>query len=128
MIESECVLWPGALTRGYGVFRRKGRNYYVHRVIYEAAYGPIPPGLLVRHTCDVRNCYNPLHLLVGTVADNSRDMVERGRHHLHGTTECKNGHPWSEENTRIDPASGARRCRECARRRAHEWRERRVSQ
>lgn len=50
-----------------------------HRHSYIKHKGAIPDGLLVRHTCDVRNCINPDHLVLGTVKDNSRDMVERKR-------------------------------------------------
>ena len=79
----ECWPWLGYLhTSGYGqigVGRREEGLAYTHRVAYEATNGPIPDGLLVRHTCDNRPCCNPAHLLVGTVADNSADMVARGR-------------------------------------------------
>ncbi|QJD54916.1 hypothetical protein PssvBMR7_gp29 [Pseudomonas phage MR7] len=36
-------------------------------------------GVIVRHTCDNSRCVNPEHLEPGTPADNSRDMVQRGR-------------------------------------------------
>ena len=50
-----------------------------HRVAWKLANGPIPPRLMVLHSCDVPPCCNPAHLHLGTAADNSREMVERGR-------------------------------------------------
>ncbi len=50
-----------------------------HRIAYELASGPIPEGLILRHSCDNSLCCNPRHLTPGTFADNSRDCVERGR-------------------------------------------------
>lgn len=48
--------------------------------MYEAARGPIPPGMVVRHRCDNPACVNPAHLEVGTHADNRADCVARNRH------------------------------------------------
>lgn len=52
---------------------------FAHREVYLRLVGPIPDGLLIRHSCDNPPCVNPAHLLPGTVADNSADMVERNR-------------------------------------------------
>lgn len=50
-----------------------------HRLAWTILRGPIPAGMLVLHKCDNPPCCNPSHLYVGTHADNSRDMRERGR-------------------------------------------------
>jgi hypothetical protein len=42
--------------------------------------GDIPPGLVVRHSCDNPGCVNPEHLSLGTDADNTADKVARKRH------------------------------------------------
>lgn len=71
-----CIVWTGTRVRsGYGLYR--GRR--AHRVAYELAYGPIPPGLEVMHRCDNRPCVRPEHLWAGTHADNMRDKVAKGR-------------------------------------------------
>jgi hypothetical protein len=76
----ECWGWSGSLVGyGYGCIKRGSRTIYAHRYAYERAKGAVPPGLIVRHTCDNPVCSNPDHLVVGTPADNSRDMVQRGR-------------------------------------------------
>jgi hypothetical protein len=51
----------------------------LHRFVYEQKFGKIPNGLVVRHKCDVKHCINPDHLEVGTIADNNKDKVIRGR-------------------------------------------------
>lgn len=75
-----CWIWQGPTHgSGYGTFRSEGVERKAHRTSYELFNGPIPDGMLIRHTCDVRNCVQPGHLIVGTIADNNRDMMERGR-------------------------------------------------
>jgi len=78
-----CWEWQKGLdARGYGQLRGRSKTLKAHRVAYEKAVGPIPEGLLIRHSCHNRKCCNPNHLSVGTDADNHRDMVEAGRHFL----------------------------------------------
>jgi hypothetical protein len=76
----ECWPWTrGRSAGGYGQMWHDGRVQYAHRLVVIAERGPIAPGLEVRHSCDVPACCNPAHLLVGTHAENMRDMAERRR-------------------------------------------------
>ena len=85
-----CWLWGGGLEpTGYGVFRA-GSKQNAHRVAWEIYRGPIPPGKMVCHHCDVRWCANPAHLFVGMARDNVRDMHAKGRGHI--------PHTWGEDH------------------------------
>lgn len=84
-----CHLWTGATHHrdGYGHFwsgrvSAKGRPLMdrAHRWAWEQDVGPIPEGMLVMHACDTPLCVRLSHLQLGTVADNSADMVAKGRH------------------------------------------------
>jgi hypothetical protein len=79
--ESGCWIWIGHDNPGgYGAVRVGRKMLKAHRVAWMVHRGPIPKGMCVLHKCDVRPCINPDHLFLGTYADNSRDMIAKGRH------------------------------------------------
>lgn len=95
-VRAGCWEWNGDRDScGYGMFTAAYLGFKdakAHRVMYQLHVGPLPGGLFVRHKCDNPPCVNPAHLIIGTVLENARDMVERRRHAAHNRTVCGKGH------------------------------------
>jgi hypothetical protein len=84
---TECWGWKKSLDQdGYArvCFRYIDSQHTInmsgHRFMMVIQTGqPIPPGLVVMHSCDNPICCNPNHLSIGTVADNNLDKKLKGR-------------------------------------------------
>jgi hypothetical protein len=78
--NSGCWLWLGAIDKNnYGTRRigprKNNKNYYAHRLAFEAFRNKIPKNLQVNHICDNSLCVNPEHLYLGTQQDNMKDKI-----------------------------------------------------
>ena len=88
IVTPSCWLWQGTKSKfGHGFIGNGSHNpkiskkqlLAVHRVSYELLVGPIPNGLCVLHKCDVPSCLNPDHLFLGTMRENTADMISKNR-------------------------------------------------
>lgn len=111
--EYGCWLWTGPTDEGgYGRWKKS----LAHRHSWQEANGPIPDGKWILHHCDNPPCVNPAHLYPGTVVENVRDMVTRGRGYVPPRkTHCLNGHALEGGNLSVVNNGGYRvyRCRRC---------------
>ncbi len=121
-----CWLWTSAVTINprngmeYGILRVKGKDVRAARLAYELTTGPLAPGMLACHHCDVSLCCNPAHLFAGTHRDNMADMVAKGRsgRRIHPRPAPRLKHPRAPRKTRLPRGSLKvwRNCRVCDKR------------
>lgn len=84
--DDGCHEWGKSVTfLGYGQIWHQGKNCSTHKIAWQLAFGEIPEGFQVNHTCDNRRCCNPEHLYLGSQAQNVADAMARQRH-VHGTS------------------------------------------
>lgn len=83
-----CWIWQGGKDRdGYGIFAGKlGDETFkkAHRYSFALHKGQSLPGLSVCHSCDIPDCVNPSHLILGDTAYNMADKMAKGRHRSRG--------------------------------------------
>ena len=74
--ENDCWLWTNKPDRdGYGVATTTGKQWRAHRLSYRFHVGPIPDGHELDHTCEIRLCVRPSHLV--PVASNFENFVNK---------------------------------------------------
>jgi hypothetical protein len=115
---TECWKWEGSHWKsGYARYSRRG--LVIHKVIYEAIYGPVAEGFELHHKCRHKWCVNPFHLEVVTVLQHRgyhKDEIPMAAANK-AKTHCSNGHEYTPKNTyhskRLN--SVMRHCKECRR-------------
>ncbi len=72
---------PGEVTKsGHIRITYGGKKQFAHRLAWQLANGPIPPGAYICHRCIGRpDCVNVKHLYCGSAASNSADRDALGR-------------------------------------------------
>ena len=120
-----CFVWKGGKTSaGYGhVHVPGGKTNYVHRIMYERVFGPIPPGHEIDHLRRNRACANPDHLEAVTRRENTARGANKSARAMR-ENRCYRGHEFTPENTYT--VGNRRKCRQCGREntRAYDQRQR----
>lgn len=82
---TDCWLWTGATTHGYGQWAFGGRTVYAHVFAYFMQTGFWPFGRHVCHSCDTPRCVNPAHLSAATPKKNQQDRRRKERAAIEAT-------------------------------------------
>jgi hypothetical protein len=107
----ECIEFKGWKNNGYGRIQVGSKTIGAHRVAWEQANGPIPPGMVVDHLCRNPACINVNHMEAVTPRVNilrgfSQSAINARK------TKCKRGHPLEGSNL-YNALNGTRHCRAC---------------
>lgn len=100
---SGCWEWQNSLdASGYGRIGLRRRLIMTHRASFFAQPNIKFSTLCVCHKCDNKRCVNADHLFLGTHKDNIHDLISKSGawHQKLPFTHCKNGHEFTEKNTR----------------------------
>lgn len=81
----DCWVWTGTRdANGYGRVSAVRYGFsagpkLAHRIAWFLTHGSLDPNACVLHRCDNPPCVRPEHLFLGTKADNTADMIAKGR-------------------------------------------------
>ena len=76
----DCWEWQASFhTTGYGQIKYNRKKWKAHRISWILTNGEIPNTLCVLHKCDNPKCVNPNHLFLGTLKENTQDMLKKNR-------------------------------------------------
>ena len=87
----------------------------VHVLVLESFIGPCPAGMEACHWDDDPSNNRLANLRWDTRSANTHDRVRNGVHPMSRKTDCKRGHPFTPENTRLERNGSTRRCIQCER-------------
>jgi hypothetical protein len=108
--QSGCIQGDGSLkSNGYRVRWSNGKLLYAHRIAWEEKVGPIPPGGVIHHRCENKQCVNVRHLMLLT-------QSEHGKLHYEPIFQCPRC--GSTERAPVRTRPGKTYCVPCARGRA----------
>ena len=112
-----CWLWTAGIggNNGYGKFHYEGKDWFAHRWLFWKINGYLPEAVM--HKCDNPICVRPDHLVGGTLSENTKDKIAKGRDHNSTKTHCPQGHEYSSDNT--GKINNERYCKSCRRAYAH---------
>lgn len=111
------LLAPYLAENGYYYVKllvgRKAHNPTLHKLVTAAFIGPRPEGMVVRHIDGDPTNNVPANLRYGTHSQNNDDSVRHGTHPEASKTQCKRGHEFTGENTRVERRPNGRSARRC---------------
>ena len=110
----ECWLWTAGLTaRGYGKCLDTIYGRIAHRVLYQMIHGVLDSAIELHHTCKVKRCCNPLHLVPLTQKEHAKEHPLTPLFAAKvAQTHCLRGHPFDATNT-YRTSKGGRMCLQC---------------
>jgi hypothetical protein len=118
-ITDSCWFWEGAkVSSGYGNICYNGKQISTHKLSM-ILHKKFESGKYIDHICKTVNCWNPAHLRMVTVTENTARFSESPSAINFKKTHCHRGHSF-EEHSYLSPIRKkgqfkgmARVCREC---------------